>query len=494
MFSKYSLIFLLTVLFACTLGTLPSLSSSQNEAVSETGSKNKADAGRTLIGSVHLDPSANAKTYKVKIKESGQVLHEARLSAGEPFRFNSIVPGLYELVIEANGHTTFVEPDFIRIGSQDVTRVTVQMKKALTLFLKGDATRTIMCSACHKKIYMELLRGEGSDLHTSTWPGPDGTLIDFPDDLSHEFYPDSSPVHLAYVSPITVAAIARQPKKKRDACRRCHAPTGILQGGDRPTTPDLREKNREDGVSCASCHLDRDGNVHGKYDVSSPHPTIQDPLFTPARSAEICAVCHQSDEMAPEHQTFLEWKRDFATGGDRTCRDCHMPPDVRLLSEIFSDRPKRAIGKHLFLGGHSVSMLKKAATLLVKQDGFDPKVIHVEITNDGAGHSFPTGYGPRAILLYVDISGPDTKVRADLSQEVPVAIYTVDPGLFQGLEAVHPAIRARATEKVSLKLGSKAGVYKIKARLFYDLDGLDDFNDKSLPLIASVEVQLKLGE
>ncbi len=493
MFSKYSLIFCSTILSVGVVSPGPSLSSGQKETVSKVVSTNVADAERTLIGSVLLDPSANAKTYKVKIKESEQVKHEIRLPAGEPFRFDSIAPGLYDLVVEANGHSTFVASGFVRIGNQAVTRITIQMKKALTLFLKGDATKTIICSACHKKIYMELLRGEGSDFHTSMWPGPDGSLIDFPEDLSHEFYPDSSPVHLAYVSPITVAAIARQPENKRDACRRCHAPTQILQGGDRPARPELREKNRMDGVSCASCHLDRDGNVHGKYDVSSPHPTVQDPLFTPARSAEICAVCHQADEMAPEHQTFLEWKTDFATQDDRTCRDCHMPQDVRLLSEIFPDRPKRAIGKHLFLGGHSVSMLRKAATLSVEQDASDPQVIHVGITNDGTGHSLPTGYGPRAILLHVTIVGPEAKVLTDSTEEAPVAIYTVDPGISPEAD-IHPAIRAKVTEKIRLKLGDQPGDYRVDARLFYDLDRLDDYNDARLPLIASVEVRLKLGD
>lgn len=452
------------------------------------------EAGRTLTGSVLLDPGAGAETYKVKIKASGQVKHEARISAGEPFHFDSVAPGLYDLVVEANGHTTFVAPGFVRIGGRKAPRITVQMKKALTLFPMGEATKTIICSACHKKIYMEFLRGEGSDLQTSPWPGPDGVLIDFPNDLSHEFYPDSSPVHLAFVSPMTVAAIAREPEKKRDACRRCHAPTQILQGGAQPARPGLREKNREDGVSCASCHLDRAGNVHGKYDVSSPHPTVQNPLFTPARSAEICAACHQADEMAPEHQTYMEWQRDFATRDDRTCRDCHMPQDVRLLSEIFPDRPERSIGKHLFSGGHSVSMLKKAATLIIEQDGSDPQVVHVSITNGGAGHSLPTGYGPRAILLHVNISSPDEQQSRDSIPEVPVAIYAVDPGLFKDSEKVHPSIRAGATAKVKLRLGRKPGVYRINAGLFYDLDGLDRYNDERLPLMASVELRLRLGD
>jgi hypothetical protein len=171
-----------------------------------------------------------------------------------------------------------------------------------------------------------------------------------------------------------------------------------------------------------------------------------------------------------------------------------MPQDVRLLSEIFPDRPKRAIGKHLFSGGHSVSMLKKAATLSVEQDASDPQVIHVGITNDGTGHSFPTGYGPRAVLLYVDISGPDAKALKGADQKTSVATYTVDPGLSPNSEKVHPAIRAGTTAKVTLKLDSQPGVYRVNARLFYDLDRLDDYNDKSLPLIAAVELRVKLGD
>src|SRR5207249_1804178 len=153
----------------------------------------------------------------------------------------------------------------------------------------GSATKTILCSACHKAIYMEMIRGAGTEFFNGPWPDAEGNLIDIPE--GKDYYPNSSPERLAFVSPITVATIAKQPKAQRDACRSCHAPTLIhVDGKIQP--PGLREKNREDGVTCADCHLDNNGSIHGKYDLSAPHPTIQDERFTRARSAELCAACH----------------------------------------------------------------------------------------------------------------------------------------------------------------------------------------------------------
>jgi hypothetical protein len=412
-------------------------------------------------------------------------------AAGGGFRFDRLEPGSYDLVVEATGHSTFVRSGFVTVDSKKESRVVVNMTKAPLMFPDGDATKIILCSACHKKIYMEMIRGEGTDLHTGPWPGPDGKLIELPD-LARDFYPNSSPEHLAYVAPITVATIAKQPKEKQDACRSCHAPTLIHVGQEKPVAPGLRENNRLDGVSCASCHLDKDGNVRGKYDLSAPHPTVQDPLFTPARSAELCAACHQADQMAPNQQTVSEWRTDFSKNDPRTCQDCHMPQVVRRLSEIFSDRPERAIGKHLFAGGHSTMMLKKAATLSIEQNKQDPDKLEIRVTNSGAGHSLPTGHGPRAVLLHLKVTGPDGKNMIDSAKEGPLAIYTVDPALGKPSDIIHPGIRAGATEKTTVRLGGKPGRYAVEAMLFYDLDYLVDFNDLELPLIGSVEKQFDL--
>lgn len=480
-----------TSLFFAGFDVWASFVSAQTITLPEVVSKTRASASSALMINVALDPSTFASSYKVKIKVFGELEHEKRLAAGTPFVLDAIAPGYYDLVIEANGHTTFVKEDVIKIEKNKLTQIDVEMMKAKTIFLEGDATKIIMCSACHKKIYKEMVFGEGADFHTGPWPGPDGELIHLPD-LQRDFYPNSSPEHLAYVSPMTVASIAKEPLEKQDACRACHAPTLILQGEDRPKNPKLREDNRLDGVSCASCHLDKDGNVNGKYDLSAPHPTVQNPLFTEARSAELCAACHQSDDAAPAQQTFLEWRTDFAPKDDRTCQTCHMPREVRLFSEIFSDRPKRAIGRHLFAGGHSPSMLKKAATLSLEQDPEHPEQIHIGVTNSGAGHSLPTGHGSRAVLLHVKIEGPDGTVLLDSKPSTPLAVYAVHPGLGAPSDIIHPAIRAGATEKVTVKLSGQPGQYRMTAGLFYDLDRLVEYNDDDLPLIASLETVLAL--
>src|SRR3569832_1099736 len=137
--------------------------------------------------------------------------------AGTPFRFDRLEPGSYDLVVEAKGHSTFVRSGFVTIDAGKETRGTVNMTKAPLMFPDGDATKIILCSACHKKIYMEMIRGEGTDLHTGPWPGPDGQLIELPD-LARDFYRNSSPESLACVAPITVATIAKQPKEEHDVC------------------------------------------------------------------------------------------------------------------------------------------------------------------------------------------------------------------------------------------------------------------------------------
>lgn len=484
---KVFLFFISLLVFSCVANP-PASIKSKNESPSKP---ERTQNSGSLSGKVLLDQSAEAARYKVKVKRGESVIHEARLSAEEDFRFEGLSSGSYDLVVEAKGHSTFVRTGFVKVEEKKETRVRVEMARAKTIFTDGDATKIILCSACHKKIYMEMIRGEGIDLHTGPWPGPDGKLIQLPD-MARDFYHNSSPEHLAYVSPITVATIAKQPKEKQDACRSCHAPTLIHVGQDKPVTPGLRENNREDGVSCVSCHLDTEGNIHGKFDLSAPHPTVQDPLFTPARSAELCAACHQADQMAPNQQTVSEWKTDFLKTDSRTCQDCHMPQVVRRLSEIFSDRPERSIGKHLFAGGHSTLMLKKAATLAIGENPLEPGKIEIGITNSGAGHSLPTGHGPRAVLLHLKVTGPNGKSIFDTTKEAPLAIYTVNPALGTPSAAVHPGIRAGSTEKVSIQLAQPPGRYIVQAILFYDLDRLVDFNDHELPLIASAAKEIEL--
>jgi len=100
----------------------------------------------------------------------------------------------------------------------------------------------------------------------------------------------------------------------------------------------------------------------------------------------------------------------------------------------------------------------------------------------------PTGYGRRAVLLKVTVNGPGVRE----GKLETLAIYAVDPGLNSDSDRVKAAIRAKTTEKTVMTLVNGAGLYQIKAELFYDLDRLNKFNDATLPAIASTEVQINL--
>ena len=394
--------------------------------------------------------------------------------------------------MEARLHTTFVEEGVEVTADRGIDKK-IRMVAAPFVIKDGPATKTILCSACHKAIYMEMIRGIGTEFFNGPWPDAGGNLIKLPEGEGKDYYPNSSPERLAFVNPITVATIAKQPKDQQDACRTCHAPTLIHVDGQ-IQLPGLREKNREDGVTCADCHLDNNGSIHGKYDLSAPHPTVQDERFTRARSAELCAACHQADRMAPNLQTVSEWDRDFTTDDPRTCEDCHMPQVTRLFSEIFPNRPQRQIGKHLFAGGHSQPMLRQAVTFMIQADDSNPRSLKLVIANTGAGHSIPTGYGPRAIiakLILWDSNGQE--VPLPKFPEATIAIYTVDPNLGQPGPLIQPAIRAGEVKELVVSLDDlPKGAYNIRAELRYDLDRIVNWNDNSLPLMAEATATLNL--
>jgi Zn-finger protein len=443
-----------------------------------------------MAGVISLDDATGVQAATIKLKQEDKLIREIRVKSGQEFKIQGLPEGKYRLVVEARLHTTFVGEE-VMIFSGQVIDKKIRMSPAPFVIKDGPATKTILCSACHKAIYMEMIRGVGTEFFSGPWPDAEGNLLQIPS--GQDYYPNSSPERLAFVSPITVATIAEQPKDRQDACRTCHAPTLILMDG-KIRAPGLRDKNRQDGVTCADCHLDKNGNIHGKYDLSAPHPTIQDERFTPVRSAELCAACHQADRMAPGQQTVAEWKRDFAPRDSRTCQDCHMPQVMRLLSEIFSDRPQRRIGKHLFAGGHALPMLREAAALAIRTDDLDPRYLKMTIANTGAGHSIPTGHGPRAIIAKLILKNENgQEIRLQKFPEGMIAIYTVDPGLGKPMPFIQPAIRAGEIKELMVPLdGLPRGSYQIRAELRYDLDRTVTWNDDNLPLMADATAAVNL--
>ena len=163
-----------------------------------------------------------------------------------------------------------------------------------------------------------------------------------------------------------------------------------------------------------------------------------------------------------------------------------MPQVTRLLSEIFSDRPQRRIGRHIFAGGHAQPMLRQAAALAIQTDDSNPRLLKITISNAGAGHSIPSGHGPRAIIVKLILREANGReIALPKYPDDTIAVYTVNPVLGGHTPFIEPAIRAGEIKELTVSLdGLPRGRYQVHVELWYDLDRTVAWNDKDLPLMT----------
>jgi hypothetical protein len=105
-----------------------------------------------------------------------------------------------------------------------------------------------------------------------------------------------------------------------EECLGCHAPLEIRQGNT-----EARSFNRDEGVTCISCHLSQ-GRMHGPHKSSAllhPHPVQDEDNFY--LSVEICAACH--GETYNEYRAIAERKEVPA------CLACHAATRQRTASQ-----------------------------------------------------------------------------------------------------------------------------------------------------------------
>jgi hypothetical protein len=149
----------------------------------------------------------------------------------------------------------------------------------------GKGPRSADCGACHLDQYKE-------------WQG--------------------SAHSLAYLSPSFRDATENY---QDESCLPCHIPENIQA---EPLT--ARMYNREDGISCPSCHL-HNGKMTGPEMSSalfSPHPIQEYPSFF--RSSNMCGICHQN--------TFESWQQEAATNKNvPSCQECHQAMVTRKATK-----------------------------------------------------------------------------------------------------------------------------------------------------------------
>ena len=174
-------------------------------------------------------------------------------------------------------------------------------------------------------------------------------------------------------------------------CQACHLPRPVaVTGFGQRVLP--RQTHPDEGVSCLSCHQDKDGSIMGTRDI--PAAPCSPKAHREFPTVELCASCHN------QHQTTDQWRASHYAAQAVSCNDCHMPHVDRKAA----DGSTRKGRHHGYPGAHDAAMLRKAGTFEASLEGRD---VVLTLTNSGAGHNFPTEERHRAVDIVVRF------VRAD---------------------------------------------------------------------------------
>jgi len=221
-------------------------------------------------------------------------------------------------------------------------------------------------------------------------------------------------------------------------CATCHVPLEDAQDPGNVFLDEAGLIGGLDGVTCLACHqmADVNENVSALHHLGNTEYRFPDdpftqfwvwgplddvsfgtmrasyqPRFTESR---FCASCHEynnPDTGAPGQNTYTEWLASpYAQAGPdfRACQDCHMPaatepgPISSLGGQPIREPEQRR--SHRFTGATPTTLSDAIELdLTATQDGPE-LVVTAQVTNAGAGHSFPTGISIRNALLVIEAS------------------------------------------------------------------------------------------
>ncbi len=176
-------------------------------------------------------------------------------------------------------------------------------------------------------------------------------------------------------------------------CIICHTPRPIFETGI-GQNPTRRYNDLEDGDSCMTCHW-KAGEDYSRFTGGAQCRTAFDPRVG---TVEACASCHRN------HGTPYQW--ESAVNGKQAgnvCIDCHMPEVERAVAV---GGPVRTVHAHVFPASRSESQLHRAYAYDAKIDGDH---VVVTLTNNGAGHNFPTELKQRAVESLIVVRDADGK-------------------------------------------------------------------------------------
>jgi len=244
-----------------------------------------------------------------------------------------------------------------------------------------------VCGKCHEAIYREW----AGSMHALAWTEP-YFQVDFLYDGSQQI------------------------------CLNCHTPLVnqqqnlVLGFRDRDKfdpilapNPEYDAALRDEGVTCAVCHI-RNGRIVGPFRTDrAPHAVEYDPGMT--QGMKPCMRCHVV--MGNRWDTFYSMPpcgtvAEIEKGGHEVdCIGCHMSAVMRPAAAGTQTRKGRI---HLFPGGHTPERVKQALRIEHKLVADE---LVATLTNVGAAHYLPTGTPDRHLTLELRLLGSSGQVLAE---------------------------------------------------------------------------------
>ncbi|MGR3310118.1 MAG: multiheme c-type cytochrome [Candidatus Brocadiales bacterium] len=255
----------------------------------------------------------------------------------------------------------------------------------LTMVREQIFPHAVQCGKCHVEIYNEWLQSD----HASAYTNPN--FRQATDDYSFE------------------------------DCLNCHAPEPTVAD----TPPVARSVDRDEGVTCVSCHL-QEGKLSGPIEPTgnvAPHPIGVNPHLY--EDSGFCGRCHNGD--------FDEWRAVKITD-KKSCQQCHMPPITRKMTQATG-----VISKLIVAFEHEVSMKRHTFSMAPSEPQDD--IISIEAKRGGSfvtltiknnlPHSLPGGdFGFRVLVLQIlAIDSKENPIRIgqrELAKEMASAIQPLE--------------------------------------------------------------------
>lgn len=244
-------------------------------------------------------------------------------------------------------------------------------------------------------------------------------------------------------------------------CLGCHAPEPTFSA----TQSESRNIFREEGVTCASCHLEESKMVGPltPTGILAPHPVrVDDGRY---RNSQFCGRCHEG--------TFKEWS-DVKAENKHTCQECHMPPVKRRITQS-----EKFISKMIVATEDET--VQKKHTFGIYRELPDITPFHVTVNREGElfklvlenniPHALPTGdFGIR--IVTVDI----------------LAVQTNDEVIrikrFELIKALHTAIPPKGSANWTFSLPNTAKAVRcVISRSRVNSDEREDLYQTEVPII-----------